>query len=193
MARKAKKSKAQQAYERTRRNLLQARRRAEKRGTSYYFDLPETVRQQKKAAGQKPTAADYRKAERELKRLRKMFQEAIKRERETAVTLPDPSEQIIDNFLAGLEMGDGGQVIQRETKNMVSRYSTQEVAAAIMEMQESMDLITKAEFYNPEYAVQYVARMGQALVARGAMTQEQFLILDEELASYGEYLPTELQ
>lgn len=193
MARKAKKSKAQQAYERTRRNLLQARRRAEKRGSSYYFDLPETVRQQKKAVGQKPTAADYRKAERELKRLRKMFQEAIKRERETAVTLPDPSEQIIDNFLAGLEMGDGGQVIQRETKNMVSRYSTQEVAAAIMEMQESMDLITKAEFYNPEYAVQYVARMGQALVARGAMTQEQFFTLDEELAAYGEYLPTELQ
>lgn len=193
MARKAKKSKAQQAYERTRRNLLQARRRAEKRGSSYYFDLPETVRQQKKAAGQKPTAADYRKADRELKQLRKMFQEAIKRERETAVTLPDPSEQIIDNFLAGLEMGDGGQVIQRETKNMVSRYSPQEVAAAIMEMQESMDLITKAEFYNPEYAVQYVARMGQALVARGAMTQEQFFTLDEELGSYGEYLPTELQ
>lgn len=193
MARKAKKSKAQQAYERTRRNLLQARRRAEKRGSSYYIDLPETVRQQKKSAGQKPTAADYRKADRELKLLRKMFNAAIKRERETVVTLPDPSEQIIDNFLSGLEMGDGGQVIQRETKNMVSRYSPQEVAAAIMEMQESMDLITKAEFYNPEYAVQYVARMGQALVARGAMTQEQFLTLDEELAAYGEYLPTELQ
>lgn len=191
MARK--KSKAQQAYERTRRNLLQQRRRAEKRGSLYWFDLPETVKQQKKGTGQKATAADYRTAERELKRIRKQFDAAIDRERKTAFEIPDPSVQIIENFLSGLEMGDGGKIIQRETKRMVTAYDPQRVAAAIMEMQENMDLIGKPEFYNPEYAVQYVARMGQALVSRGAMTQEQFIQLDDELAQYGDFIPSELQ
>lgn len=188
-----KKSKAQQAYERLRKNLLQARSRAEKRGSELYFDLPLTPKQALKGAGRNPKASDYREAMKTLKELQSMFREREREERE-AKTLPDASEAIIDNFLKDINFGEGGQIIVKEVDRLKSTYGAPAVAKSIKQMQDDGTLVTRAELYNPEYAFRYVAEMGQYLQGAGIVSFDDWLTYEDALyADYGEMVPDELQ
>ena len=188
---KRKQSKAETEYNRIRKNLLQQRRRHESKGTQYYFDLPPTPKQELWGTGRGATAKDYREATAQLKNLKSMFDEAVK---QSQVEIPDASDIIIENFLQDLKFGAGGQIITDQTKRLQSKYGSSAVANAINEMANDGILITKAEFYNPDYAFRYIGEMGQYLQGRDTVTEEQWKQFEDELYSqYGEMVPEELQ
>lgn len=188
---KRKQSKAEKEYNRLRKNLLQQRRRNEKKGNHYYFDLPPTPKQELWGTGRRASATDFREASKQLKNLRSMYEEAIK---QSKVEIPDASDIIIENFLQDLKFGEGGQIITEQTKRLQNQYGSSAVAKAINEMTNDGILITKAEFYNPEYAFHYVGEMGQYLLGRDSITEDQWKQFEDELyQQYGEIVPEELQ
>lgn len=197
--RKRKKSKAQQEYERVRRNLLQMRRRAEKAGSEYYFDLPETPTQikKRKKAG-RVYAADYKKATTELKKIAKSFKSALDYERKQSATVefPDASEVIVMNFLDEIKpsKGSGAVYISGYVTSQVEKYGNPAVAKTIMAMNEAGYLIGRAERYNMKYAILYVATFGRYLRENKMVTTDEWLEMEAEFeADSWEVYPEELQ
>lgn len=195
---KRKKSKSQTAYERLRKNILQTRSRAEKSGSAYYFDLPETPQQMMKRKGGRATAKDYREATKELKQLNESLKSALKYEREQAanVELLDPSEQIVQNFLDDIKdsKGAGAMYISGYVANQVSVRGAGAVAEAIFAMADAGYLIGKAERYNMKYAMMYVASFGKYLRDKQMVTTDEWLEMEAEFEMDSwEVYPEELQ
>lgn len=193
-----KKSKSQQAYERLRKNILQTRSRAEKRGSKYYFDLPETPQQMAKRSGEKAKAADFRKAMKELKQLNESFKSALKYEREQAaqVEMLDPSEQIVQNFLDDIKdsKGAGAMYISGYVASQVAASGAPAVAKTIFAMADAGYLIGKAERYNMKYAIMYVATFGKYLRENKMITTDEWLEMEAEFdADAWEIYPEDLQ
>ena len=192
---KQRKSKAQQEYERVRARLLRARSRAEKEDSKYYFDLPPTPKQLEKTRGDKASAKVYREAAKGLKAFEQVYKGVRKRERDTnRGPLIDVSMDVITSFLAGLDWptAAGGHVIIQKTWDFVAKYDETKVAIAITEMQEANDLIGSAEFYNPEYAAAYMARMSLRLRRMNRIRPEEMISLEDRLIGNMETVPDEL-
>ena len=195
---KRKKSKAQSAYERLRKNIQQNLTRAQKRGSRYWFDLPETPQQMLKRKGEKATAASYREATKELKQLNESLKNALKYEREQAenVEILDASEIVVQNFLDEIKdsKGAGAMYISGYVASQVSTRGAEAVAEAINAMAENGYLIGKAERYNMKYAIMYVASFGKYLRDKQMVTTDEWLEMEAEFEMDSwEVYPEELQ
>lgn len=198
---KRKKSKARQEYERLRRNLLQARSRAEKRGSKYWFDLPATPLEEARASGKKSaTAKEYKKATTGLKAMRKFFEGKWKREQEAqTATPPDASEAAIEqwikqNFEPMNEDKTGAEYIIGKVWEYVARYGAKDVAQAINDMKADGYLIGKAEVYRVGYAMKFMANMQSYLLGKRLMNVDEMFQAEDALFDlYGEDVEEELQ
>ena len=196
-----KKSKARQEYERVRRNLLQQRNRAEKRGSKYWFDLDMTPEQEAKIRGKKKaTAAEYRKATAGLKAVKKMFSEKWKREKEAREEPPvDASQRAIDqwiknNFEPLTEDKRGAQYIVNKVTELVARYKPNRVAKAINDLKAIGRVIGHAEVYKVGYAMRYIADMQSYLLGNGIMQPDEMIQAEDAMFDlYGEDVEEELQ
>ena len=184
MARKP--SKLKQQYQNLRKQLSSQRSKLIKKYGTYYYEIPLSL---KDLGIKKATAKDYREAIRELKQFKSMMtgEEEFYKQQQKEV-----SRHAIENFLTGLEEGEGGQIIITKTNQLIDRYGEVKVAAVIQEMIDYGDVITKLEFYREKFALAYMGRMSEKLVSMGVMSEQEMKDFQQEIEPRTEYVEWEL-
>lgn len=185
-----KKSKAQIAYERERRKLLQRRRRDIKAGAEYY-ELPKTPRQ---AGKKKMLAKDWQKALTQIKRVGKEIKKEIdvwkkeqKARRKVSVAEEDAARQALENFCAGLEGGAGGQIILGQLYAWAGQYGYTKVVTALQDAQNDGIEIGNAEYYNEKMAKEYISKLKPYMEGRNVGTADDWITSDTAINNLPEW------